>query len=388
MNKILYFLQGNFEVSETFIIDLLSGLDKCQESYIKVVSGASKPKAKCIGKIEVIGSGFHNIPLNISWKFFKIGQLFNRGYRLKMWVDKHIANQCIKRIIRKEKPDIAYIDYGTAAVKLYNTLERNQIPFIVHMHGYDYSHEIKNSVYLEELKKVFNKAQQIIVPSNFAKRRLILLGCQEKKIEVVRYGVPFQIIRPIEWSERIKLNPKIVFLGRLTPKKDPIALIHAFNIVNKSVPNATLDIIGDGELMLDVKKEISKLGLKNSIKLYGALDREACFKILRNAWVYAQHSVTSFSGDQEGFPISIAEAAAHEIPIVSTRHNGIPENVIDGITGLLVDEYNYEEMAEKIIYLIKNPEIAKEMGINGRKHIQQICNMNERINSINNLLLA
>jgi glycosyltransferase involved in cell wall biosynthesis len=96
--------------------------------------------------------------------------------------------------------------------------------------------------------------------------------------------------------------------------------------------------------------------------------------------------VTAKSGDQEGFAISLAEAALHEIPVVSTFHNGIPENVIDGETGLLVKEFDFEAMAEKIIYLIENPEIAEQMGKAGRKHILNLCEPERRISKIKELL--
>ena len=103
-------------------------------------------------------------------------------------------------------------------------------------------------------------------------------------------------------------------------------------------------------------------------------------------WIYAQHSVTAISGDKEGYAISPAEAAAHELPVVSTIHNGIPEHVIDGETGFLVPEFDYESMAERIIQLIQNPMLAKKMGRAGRNNILALNNPQKRIDKIYNLL--
>ena len=118
----------------------------------------------------------------------------------------------------------------------------------------------------------------------------------------------------------------------------------------------------------------------------GVLNREESFPIMNKHWVYAQHSVTGPNGDTEGFAISLAEAALHGLPVVSTVHNGITENVLDGVTGFLVPEHDYEAMAEKIIYLIQNPDKAEYMGKAGKQHIMKICEPGRRIELIKDLL--
>ena len=128
------------------------------------------------------------------------------------------------------------------------------------------------------------------------------------------------------------------------------------------------------------------LYLTSKVEMLGALPREKSFKILNDSWVYAQHSVTSLSGDQEGYAISPAEATLHELPVVSTYHNGIPEHVIDDKTGFLVKEYDYETMADRIIELIKNPTLSEKMGKAGRKNILDINNPQKRIMEISDLL--
>src|SRR5690606_10216580 len=129
-----------------------------------------------------------------------------------------------------------------------------------------------------------------------------------------------------------------------------------------------------GTLEQDVKNEIKTLGLSDAVTMYGVVDREKSFSLFNSHWVYAQHSVTPPSGDAEGFVISIAEAALHELPVVSTIHNGITENVIDREAGFLVPEYDYKSMAEKIVFLINNIDVAKQMGEAGRRQILTRCN--------------
>jgi glycosyltransferase involved in cell wall biosynthesis len=215
---------------------------------------------------------------------------------------------------------------------------------------------------------------------------LILEGASPEKIHVVRYGINLKNLSPLLWEKRKNTAPSVVFLGRFTPKKHPIALVEAFALVKQKIPNAQLSMIGDGSEMPRVKERINQLGLTESVQLYGALPQAEALPIVNQHWLLAQHSVTSPNGDQEGFGLSLAEAAALELPIVSTLHNGIPEQVINGQTGFLVPEFDYEDMAEKIIKLLTNPDLAEKMGKAGRENIFRLCQSKLRIEKITKIL--
>jgi glycosyltransferase involved in cell wall biosynthesis len=387
--KIGYFTHTNVSPSETFIFDLIKELNKDSSFNLEIFGGKKKHLINYIENLSVISTGFSERGYKTSFKLFKIGQALGneRGFLLKNQYQQKSAYKALSKTIKKEElPEVGYIDYGTSAVLCYKFLSDNNIPFIVHVHGYDITSALNDKVYKAELEKVFSKASFFIAASNYIRKLLILAGCPEEKIKVIRYGLDATKCKPMDWENRKRANPSVIFLGRLTAKKHPIALLHAFKLVKEKVPEAQLTIIGGGELETEVKKTINKLGLSNSVKMLGVLNREQSFPILNQHWVYAQHSVTAKSCDQEGFAISLAEAALHEIPVVSTYHNGIPENVIDGKTGLLVKEFDFEAMAEKIIYLIQNPEIAEKMGKAGREHIMELCEPGKRVNKIKELL--
>jgi len=215
-----------------------------------------------------------------------------------------------------------------------------------------------------------------------------LLGCPESKAVVIRLGVDCSNVSPVSWEKRLQKEPSVIFLGRLTEKKNPIALIHAFALVRKSVPNAKLTIIGDGPLREKVEKRIESLGLQTAVTMFGALDQVAAWNKMRNHWIYAQHSVSSVSGDQEGFALSLAESAAHELPVVSTWHNGIPENVIHGKTGFLVREFDFEKMAERIVELMLDPKLMKAMGKAGRKNVSKKFKNDRRYSEIREVVVS
>ncbi|TKB31007.1 MAG: glycosyltransferase family 4 protein, partial [Mesorhizobium sp.] len=73
--------------------------------------------------------------------------------------------------------------------------------------------------------------------------------------------------------------------------------------------------------------------------------------------------------DMEGLPVSILEAMASALPLVATRHSGIPEAVVDGETGILVDEHDIESMAKAFASLLEEPRRAAEMGHAGRRRV-------------------
>lgn len=386
MLSIGYFSHTSISISETFIYDLLKKINSRADINLTYVSGQRNPVTVDFNlkSISVGYSTGYNSLIQIA---YKIGQIKSKGPKIEMQLRKWSAFRSLERNHLPEF-DCAYVDYATSAVLLMDYFERMKIPFVVHVHGYDITAYTNNMAYVVELEKLFKKASAFIAASQYMKRRLILLGCSEKKIKVIRLGLESESIKPTSWEKRKKGKPSVVFIGRLTEKKHPIALLHAFKIVKEAVPSAVLTIIGGGKWEDKVKNEIERLHLKASVKMMGSIGRNESFPILNKQWIYAQHSVTSIDGDTEGFALSLAEAALHELPVVSTIHNGITENVVDGETGFLVPEYDYESMAEKIIYLIKNPDIAEMMGKVGRKHITQMCNINRRSEEIIQLLLT
>ena len=181
-------------------------------------------------------------------------------------------------------------------------------------------------------------------------------------------------------------HPSFVHFGRLTEKKHPIATLEAFMEVFQSIPKARLTFIGDGPLREELNRRIAAYGLEKVVTCIGSLEQSLALREVQRHWVFVQHSVTSKSGDQEGFALSPAEAALMEMPVVSTLHNGIPEHVIDGETGYLVNEFDYETMAERMIELAGNSELRSEMGEAGRANILGLCHSGKRFEALRELL--
>ena len=107
---------------------------------------------------------------------------------------------------------------------------------------------------------------------------------------------------------------------------------------------------------------------------------------MSQACAFVQHSVTTTYGDMEGMPNSILEAGAAALPVISTRHAGIPTAVIEGETGFLVEERNVEGMAEKMCVLLKNPKLCRTMGAKAREHIWQHYQIDRHIQRLQEVI--
>ena len=88
-------------------------------------------------------------------------------------------------------------------------------------------------------------------------------------------------------------------------------------------------------------------------------------------------SVTASDGDKEGQGLVLQEAQGMGLPVLSTLHNGIPDGVLDGKSGFLVPERDVDGLAQKLDYLLENPQVWSEMGLAGRKFVEQHYDINK-----------
>ncbi len=388
--KIAYIVDNYGQISETFIRDLANGFAEKTHS-VKIFCNQHKNQ-------DLFGDSYkfddiQELQYSSISKGMKRFYLLNRVWMSQRYREKHLFNWQNKKAtsrllpaLKEYQPDVAFIDFGTIATLAQSALEQLNIPFVVHFHAMDITKALNSDSYRNTLPQLFTNSSALIVPSEHIRRLLVLEGAKIEKTHVVRLGINLEGLNPQSWQERRESEPSIAFLGRFTPKKHPLALIEAFNIVKQTISSAKLTMIGDGEEMPKVKQRIEKLKLQDSVKLCGALPHQQALSIINQHWLLAQHSVIALNGDQEGFPVALAEGAALELPIVSTYHSGIPEQVIDGKTGFLVREFDYETMAEKMIELLKNPDLAEKMGKAGRENILRICNTERRVNQILDIL--
>ncbi|KAF0285576.1 hypothetical protein BA899_01875 [Spiribacter sp. SSL99] len=112
------------------------------------------------------------------------------------------------------------------------------------------------------------------------------------------------------------------------------------------------------------------LGIQGAITFHGAKPTGFISALLARSGIYVQHSVTTDDGQTESFGIAPLEAGASGLPVVATRSGGILETIVDGETGLLVEEHDVDGMAAAMLSLLNDPECAEAMGRAGRNLVE------------------
>ncbi|MTJ12920.1 glycosyltransferase [Anabaena sp. UHCC 0187] len=151
-------------------------------------------------------------------------------------------------------------------------------------------------------------------------------------------------------------------VGRFDPPKDYPTTIKAFAIVLQQNPNALLIIVGIGKLQSDIEELVKELQIDSNVRFLGA--RSDVVALMNAADAYLMSSAW------EGMPMVLLEAAATQLPVVSTDVGGIKETVLDGKSGFLVPSKNPQLLAQAMFKMMAIPEVERlQMGQKGREFV-------------------
>jgi glycosyltransferase involved in cell wall biosynthesis len=259
--------------------------------------------------------------------------------------------------------------------------KKKKNPFIVTYHGdwvESYGGLIRrigvglHNKYLVD--KVLSYADAIISPSECYINESRFLRKYREKIVVIPNGINLKDF-DISYSKEecrnklgLPINKKILlFFGYLSPYKGPEVLLKAMPEIIKNVPDVELVFAGKGEMKDELILLSKRLGIETYVKFVGFV--EDCLKpyYYKASDIFCLPSMMS----TESFGIVNLEAMACSVPIVSSNIGGIPDVVKDGENGLLVKPNDTKELANAIIYLLKNEYLRKEMGENGREKLER-----------------
>ncbi len=257
-------------------------------------------------------------------------------------------------------------EFGNCAVEVMNVCAFLNIKLISHFHGYEISKFEMIRAYLDRYKELFAISYRVVAVSKLMQNNLLNLGCPAEKILYCPCGPNDKLLDVKPTFD----NDNILYIGRFVDKKAPYDLILAFVKVLEKIPSATLTMIGVGELLDCCKQLVSYYGISDSVHFEGVVDHDSVSSYFEKASLYCQPSARASSGDQEGTPVSVMEASLSSLPVLATHHAGIPDVIINGETGCLVNEHDVLGMSEAIIKLLCDKEAAKSMGTNGRNYVK------------------
>jgi len=272
----------------------------------------------------------------------------------------------IKAFLEKHEVSVILGEYLDFSYHFIDIAKELGISIWGHALGYDVSRQLKIPQWCKNYLR-YNQTAGIITVSEVSKNRLIELGIIPSKIHVIPCGV----IVPNEFSKKggcVGKNGVVrcLAVGRMIPKKGPLFLLEGFRQAIGQYPQLHLDYVGTGSLLPTVRQFIQVHNLTGSVTLHYSIQNKEVHELMRLADMFLQHSlVDPDNGDEEGLPVAILDAMANGLPVISTRHAGIPEAVIERNTGLLVNEGDSSGMGACIIKLANDRKQRIQFGFAG-----------------------
>jgi len=230
----------------------------------------------------------------------------------------------------------------------------------------------RDASYRRALRGLFDAATVVAV-SDAVAQRLRDLGCDAPT--VIPLGVPVHAVR----APRANDPARVLTVARLHPVKGVPDLVTA--ILGAGTP-LRLDIVGDGEERADVA---ARAGSDSRIHIHGAQPPDRVRELLDEADVFVLNSRTPAAGDTEGLPISVLEAMEASLPVVATRHGGIPEVVTHEESGLLVAERDTDALQSALEALAGDRGRRERYGAAGRARVERDYDLDRCVERVRSL---
>ncbi len=287
------------------------------------------------------------------------------------------------RLLKKHSIDIIHIhDPFTIGTEGLIAGRISKIPTVITFHTFFLDEEFVKTIKLQKVVSLLknhlwrltsayhNQANMVVCPSQVSQKELMKYGLKVPSI-VINNGFDLKQVRRI--SNVKKNNLRLLygvgiddsvglFVGRLAVDKSIHILIESWQYVCKIIPDAKLLIVGSGPYGNQLKKLVLELHLEGNIIFTGEIARE---KILATGFInIADFFITASKIENQS--LAIIEAMAHGLPVIGVDMRGIPE-LIDETCGIIVAPDNPKNLAEAVIYLIRNKNMMKHLGMESRK---------------------
>lgn len=295
----------------------------------------------------------------------------------------------IKKIIKKEKPDIINAHSPVPFIADLAVLTKKNIPAILKYHSGSMKKEeglFSNLlIYFYEkfvLKFIINKVDYLICTSDFV-RNNFLKDFKSKSITITP-SVDIKTFKPQK-----EINQKlhsVLFVGRIDKSskwKGLNYLMDAFLLIIKNIPTARLSIVGGGDGLAELIEYAKKLKIYLNVDFYGSLSGKELIKKYQESSLLVLPSTTN----AEAFGMVLIEAMACKKPVIGTKIGGIPSVIDNNINGLLVEPKNSKQLAKAIIKIIEDPKLAKKMGENGYKKVIKYFTLDKQLIKTQNLIM-
>ena len=340
--RMLVFAPTRRAASETFVRANLAGLPFAVSAYFGDEFPLNQPARLAYG-----------LSVLVSKACTRLGWL-----RLAEWPAALVALV----LIRRHRPDVVLAEFGFHAVRVMQAAAFAEVPFVVHFRGSDLSAQRRIGVLGGRYRRLVSIASGGVCKSKQMAAKLEQLGMLPSRILISASGANPALFKA---GNPALAAPVFLAVGRFVAKKGPLKTIRAFALQ----PIGELWMVGDGPLFEDARRLVQDLQLQARVCFLGVKTQPEVADLMRQVRVFVQHSLIAPDGDSEGNPVSVMEAQLSGLPVVATRHAGIPDVVLDGCTGLLVEEGDVQGMAAAMERLMADPGLAARFGSAGRDRV-------------------
>ncbi|MFH1399776.1 MAG: glycosyltransferase family 4 protein [Candidatus Woesearchaeota archaeon] len=278
----------------------------------------------------------------------------------------------VMQYIKEKNAEIVHINNAGFAPAI-PILKKLGVKVIVTVHGKDFLNPFRYAEKSSERVGGINQADRIIAVSHFLRDRLVLMGVNASKIEVMNHGTNPDLFKPAipdnDLRKRLRIAEGGVLLtvARITRKKNILGVI---NILPELIDAIYLVVgpVADPVYFEEIKARIRDLRLERRVIFAGAVEHAKLPAYYNLSDVYVMASLEPTVGDIESFGISFLEASACGKPVVGSRNSGAADAIVDGKSGFLVDPSN---MLGKIQLLLENAALRQKMGDVGRRLVEK-----------------
>jgi glycosyltransferase involved in cell wall biosynthesis len=294
-----------------------------------------------------------------------------RQLREVPWQISDAELRALVGVLSRINADLLHIYFGQIAVHLLPLIRSWEKPSIVSFHGADVTVDMNKPAYGEATRQMLDAVKLVLVRSESLRRALIHLGCDKRKIEVQRTGIPLEEFPFRERSFPHNGEWRFVQAGRLIEKKGLPVTLRVFASFLRQYPNARLTISGEGPLLGQLQKLARELNIDGRVSFTGFILQEQLRDIYYESHIFIHPSQTGHDGNQEGIPNAMLEAMATGLPVFATQHGGIPEAIENSVSGVLVPEDDHEQLARALLNAAEDPGFVSRIARNGAEVVRK-----------------
>ncbi|HRZ79538.1 MAG TPA: glycosyltransferase [bacterium] len=361
--KVALFATNFLEFSQTFIYDEI----RCHKNYDVDVFALYRLNAD-VFPYEKVHSFFPSKSLKQSIE--------------GNWCQITALSPTRENLVKNGGYSLIHAHFGTGSIYALSAADAADLPLVVTFHGYDVP-VLKTYRrffpafwrYWLMSGRMFRRVDLFLAASDELKEMLIELGAPAEKVLTWRLGVEIPVINEI--PER-KGN-RMIMVGRFVEKKGFEYALEAFAKVIKNGTDAVLEIVGDGPRKEHYISMIKRLGIEKNVIFHGVKRHSEVLDMILHSDVLLAPSVVACNGDRESGILVVKEAGARYVPSIGTVHGGIPEIIDHGETGFLVKEKDIDDMADKMLLLLKDGKLRKQMGEAARRKMESEYSLPGRV---------